>query len=231
MGDGQTREGGWGHRAVATFAREVLLRGTVFPLLRLIAPVTVRGGGNLRGLTGPVIVAANHVSHLDTPTLLMILPASIRRRLVVAAAADYFYRGRVRGAAVSLLFGTIPFERGEESDRSLARCETLLNDGRSLLLFPEGTRSQTGELGRVRSGVAVLATRTRTPVVPVYVHGMADLLPKGRRAPLPGALVADVGVLLTPAATEGVPDFRDRIAASLESLARRRPSWGHGISE
>lgn len=231
MGHGQPRASGWGHHTVTTFVREVLLRGTVFPLLRLIAPVTVRGRANLRGLRGPVIVASNHVSHLDTPTVLMVVPASVRRRLAVAAAADYFYRSRLRGAAVSLLFGAIPFERGEESDRSLARCEALLEEGRSLLLFPEGTRSQTGELGRVRSGVAVLATRTGTPVVPVYVHGMADLLPKGRRAPLPGALVADVGAPLSPGSTESVPEFRDRVAAALESLARRRPPWGEGIAQ
>lgn len=218
--------GGWVYgpvgRAIRSFIQHVLL----FPLLRFLTPHTIRGGEALRRLRGPLIVAANHVSHLDTPIIVRILPRAVRRWLVVAAAKDYFYRGRVRGSLVSLSLATLPFDRGEGSNQSLRRCEQLLRSGWCLLMFPEGTRSLSGHLGRVRSGVAVLAVETRTPVLPLFVHGLADVMPKGTAAPLPGGVVIDVGELLVPEPDEDVSRFRDRVEAALMTMADRRPRWG-----
>ena len=186
---------GWTFGWTARAARTVLQQAVLFPTVRLVTPVTVRNAEILRHRTGPVIVVANHVSHLDTPVILKAIPASIRRRLVVAAAKDYFYRNRFFGGLVSLSFATIPFDRGEGSRDSLAACQVLLSSGWSLLVFPEGTRSPTGTLGPVRRGVAVMAGATGTPVLPLYVHGLADIMPKGTAAPLPGGVVVDTGEL------------------------------------
>jgi 1-acyl-sn-glycerol-3-phosphate acyltransferase len=171
-----------------------------------------------------VIVAANHVSHLDTPVILKALPAAIRRRLVVAAAQDYFYRGRIRGALVSLSLATIPFDRDEGSRESLAQCQALLENGWSLLVFPEGTRSPSGDLGQVRRGVAVMASGTSTPVLPLYIHGLKKIMPKGTNAPLPGGVVIEAGELL--AAGPDIETMRDRLADALRDLESRAPDWG-----
>ncbi|MGQ0847564.1 MAG: lysophospholipid acyltransferase family protein [Actinomycetota bacterium] len=181
---------------------------------------------HLKGLRGPIIVVANHVSHLDTPIILRILPAAIRSLLVVAAAKDYFYRGRLRGSLVSLSLATVPFDRGEGSRESLSECEHLLRLGRSLLMFPEGTRSSTGHLGHIRSGVSVLAIHTRTPVLPLFIHGLGDVMPKGAMVPLPAGVVVDVGVPLLPEPDEEIATFRDRVESALVVLASRRPEWG-----
>jgi 1-acyl-sn-glycerol-3-phosphate acyltransferase len=217
---------GWAYGRLARVIRSLLQHLVLFPILRMITPIMVRGTDRLNGAAGPLIVAGNHVSHLDTPVVLRSLPRRIRTRLVVAAAKDYFYTGRVRGTLVSLSMATIPFDRGEGSGDSLRLCEGLLSNGWSLLIFPEGTRSSTGQLGQVRHGVAVLAVHTGTPVLPVFVHGLVDVMPKGRMAPLPGGVVVDVGEVLRPGPDEGVAAFRDRVEAALRSLSEHRPDWG-----
>jgi 1-acyl-sn-glycerol-3-phosphate acyltransferase len=200
--------------------------GVLFPIVRFLTPVALRGRERLAELRGPVIITANHVSHLDTPVVLMAIPRRIRRRLLVAAAKDYFYGGRVKGAIVSLSLATYPFDREEGSRDSIAQTETLLQQGWSLLIFPEGTRSPTGELGRVRSGAAVLASSCHVPVLPIYVHGLAKVMPKGTAAPLPGGVVVDIGNPIEVEAGETVPALRDRIEAALHALARQAPDWG-----
>lgn len=217
---------GWAYGPAGRFLRSCVQGALLFPIVRFLTPVALRGRERLAGLKGPVIVTANHVSHLDTPVVLIALPRSIRRRLLVAAAKDYFYSGRVKGALVSLSLATYPFDREEGSRDSIAQTEKLLEKGWSLLIFPEGTRSPTGELGRVRSGAAVLASTCRVPVLPIYVHGLAKVMPKGTAAPLPGGVVVDIGSPIEAQAGESVPDLRDRIEGALRGLAQQAPEWG-----
>jgi 1-acyl-sn-glycerol-3-phosphate acyltransferase len=217
---------GWAHGLFGRASRWLLQHAVLFPALQLITPVIVRDKELLAEVDNPVIVVANHVSHLDTPVVIRALPPRVRWRLVVAAAKDYFYRGRIRGALVSLSLATIPFDRAEGARESLLQCEALLRNGSSVLIFPEGTRSPTGDLGRVRTGAAVLAVETRTAVLPLFVHGLADVMPKGRAAPLPGAVVVDVGDVLRAETGEEASAFRGRIEAALRKLAARRPEWG-----
>ena len=208
-----------------------LLRSTVqgvllFPLIRFLTPSTVRGREHLHDIEGPVIITANHVSHLDTPVVLNSLPRRIRRRVVVAAAKDYFYKGRLKGTLVSLSLATFPFDREQGSRDSLSQTRSFLEAGWSLLIFPEGTRSPSGELGRVRSGAAVLAADVDIPIVPIYVHGLANVMPKGTSAPLPGGTVVDIGRPLQPEPGEDVPVLRARIEKALRELSEEAPPWG-----
>jgi len=193
-------------------------------MVSMLTPTTVVDRTRLKNLPKPLIVVANHVSHLDTPVILKALPGRIRRRLVVAAARDYFYRTRVRGGLVSLSLATIPFDREEGSRESLAECARVLRNGWSVLLFPEGTRSPTGVLGRVRRGAAVLALDTQTQVLPLYIHGLSDVMPKGSRVPLPGGVAVFVGGVIAPLG--GVDDIRDRIQREMDRLAAQQPHWG-----
>src|SRR5262245_24965932 len=81
----------WARTAPARVARRGLQRGVLTPLAWSQTRPEVQGREHLDGLTGPVIVVANHASHLDTPLILGSLPTTIRRRLAVGAAADYFF--------------------------------------------------------------------------------------------------------------------------------------------
>lgn len=221
---------GWTYGPVGQLLRAFLQGVFLFPIVRYVTPIALRGKERLVGLSGPVIVAANHVSHLDTPVVLIALPRRIRRRLVVAAAKDYFYSGRVKGLLVSLALATYPFDREEGSRDSIAETEAMLRRGWSLLIFPEGTRSPTGKLGSVRSGAAVLASACDVPVLPVYVHGLAKVMPKGTAAPLPGGVVVDVGDPVHPETGESIPALRDRIEAALRGLSEQMPQWGSEAS-
>jgi 1-acyl-sn-glycerol-3-phosphate acyltransferase len=84
--------------------------------------------------------------------------------------------------------GTIPVERGSGGREAIDRAVELVKGGGCLGIFPEGTRSTTGELGRGRSGSIVIASQTRAPLLPVYIEGSYESLPTGakkvRRQPM-----------------------------------------------
>jgi 1-acyl-sn-glycerol-3-phosphate acyltransferase len=170
----------WARTPPARVARELILRGVFGSIVATYSRRTVAGLEHLEAAAGPVIFVANHCSHVDTPVLLLSLPARWRRRTAVAAAADYFYTRRTLAAAVSLAFGTVPLDRrgGTGAD---AAVHGVLARGWSLVVFAEGTRSRDGRLGRMRSGAAVLAAEHGVPIVPVYISGTRAAMPIGRR--------------------------------------------------
>ena len=165
----------WFHEAL----RQVML----FPALRLFVPLKVEGIDNLQG-AGPYIFAANHASHLDAPVVLASLPLHLRLRLRVAAAADYFFTNWRKGMLVRSLINAFPFERkGPACGNSLAYTAQLLKEGKSVLLFPEGTRSKDGQMQLFRTGVGRLALAGTAPVVPIWIEGTHQALPKGATLP------------------------------------------------
>ena len=143
------------------------------------------GREKLAGLKGPVILVANHASHMDTPVILAALPWRLRKKTAVAAAADYFYKNRLVAAAVSLVFNTVPIERrgGGMGKNGSGHLDKLLDQGWNLLLFPEGTRTRDGGPGRVRRGAAVLAAAHNLSIVPIRVTGTRAAMPPGRLWP------------------------------------------------
>ena len=173
----------WARSGVAGAVREVILSGVLGPMIDLYAHRRVGGHEHLTGLEGPVIFVANHSSHMDTPTILGALPRAWRRRTAVAAAADYFYRKPWIARGVSLAFNTVPVQRKGEGvvPDAASHLARLIEDGWSLLVFAEGTRSRDGTVGRLRSGAAVLAAEHGLAIVPVYVSGTQAVMPPGRR--------------------------------------------------
>ncbi len=160
---------------------EALRQVTLFLVLRLLIPHRVYGTEHLRSI-GPYIFAANHASHLDAPFVLAALPLRLRLRLRVAAAADYFFTNWWKSTVVCSLINAFPFERkGPASCDSLAHAAQLLKEGRSILLFPEGTRSKDGQIQPFKKGVGRLAVAGTASVVPVWIEGTHTALPKGAR--------------------------------------------------
>ena len=188
---------GWARTPPARLVRGAVQYGALVPLLRLISPFTVIGRRNLARLQGPAVFVANHQSHFDAPVCLAALGHRIRRRLVVAAAADYFYSNALKGAAASLALGTVPFVRtGGSSRDSLDLLKELVGAGWSVLIFPSGTRG-TGASG-FKKGFAYIAVDQQVPVVPLYLHGLDHVMPKGSFVPLPGGVVVAVGSPIPP---------------------------------
>ena len=173
----------WARNYGSRLARAVIVDDVLKPVLHLIASPTVHGQDRLAGLESPAIFVANHHSHLDTSLLLTSLPERFRHKAVVAAAADYFFTTRAKGAVSALAIGAIPMERTKVGRRSSDLAAGLLEDGWNLVMFPEGGRSPDGWGRAFRGGAAYLALRCGRPVVPLYLEGTGRLWKRGTRWP------------------------------------------------
>jgi len=224
----------WAHGRLANVLRETAGRILLAPLMNAYTRRRVEGTENLRGLSGPIVFVANHASHLDTPAILRALPRRWRRRTVVAAAADYFYKRKVVAVAVSVLFNTVPIERrsGRAASRAMTQIDRLLDRGNSLLLVPEGTRNRNGAVGRLRFGAAKIAREHGALIVPIYVDGTRAALPPGRRwlrrryrglDPRRHLVTITIGAPISPLAEDGngVAGVTERIARSFEQARLR----------
>jgi 1-acyl-sn-glycerol-3-phosphate acyltransferase len=203
----------WGRAAL----RETLLRGVVAAL----ATPERRGLDRLDSLEpdDPVVFAANHHSHLDTPVLLTSIPEPWRDRLFVGAAADYFFRNPVTSVLSALAMNAVPIERSRISRRSADRAAELVDDGWSMLIFPEGGRSPDGWGQPFRGGAAYLSLRCRVPVVPIYLAGTGRILRKGKTRPTPSTATVSFGTPLCPDDGEDARRFAVRIEQAVAVLA------------
>src|ERR687896_640045 len=175
----------WARCGFARALRETILQFGLAPLMDLYTRARVYGREQFEQLPPPVVFVANHQSHLDTPTILRALPLKWRQRTAVAAAADYFYKKRAGANLVALIFNTVPIARGGDGHGGSAteQVDRLIDQRWNVLMFPEGTRSRDGSLGRMRSGAAVIAQQHHVPIVPIFVKGTHQAMPPGRNWP------------------------------------------------
>jgi 1-acyl-sn-glycerol-3-phosphate acyltransferase len=208
----------WAHRPAAVAAREVILMGLLRALVFVYTRPRVHGRELFGQLEPPVLFAANHASHLDTPVILQALPGCWRRRTTVVAAMDYFFKRKLVGALVSLAFIALPIERSGVSDETRRRIDHLVATGWSLLMYPEGTRSRNGRLGPLKTGVARLALQYDLPVVPIYLTGTFESHPKGSRWPQAAPVTVRFGKPLVPDGGDHHA-LTDRLHAAFAALA------------
>src|SRR5215208_3579634 len=200
-------------------ARFVAQRGLLKPLVWRLATVTVLGTEKLLGLTGPFVVVSNHASHLDAPLILGALPRKLARYVAAGAAADYFFDVWWRKGLTSLFFNAFPVDRtGLRGRYGLAT--GLLDDGIPLLLFPEGTRSRTGEMAAFKPGAAALSISRDVPCLPLAIVGASEAMPYGQNWPTRGRLPVYVtfGEPMRAEDGETVVQFSERIAKEVRGL-------------
>jgi 1-acyl-sn-glycerol-3-phosphate acyltransferase len=212
----------WARRYPARLARAALVEAVARPAVSALADPTRHGLDRLDQLRrdgGPVIFAPNHHSHVDTPMMITSIPEPWRHKLFVGAAADYFFRTPATSVLSALVIGAIPIERTKVSRRSADRAAGLIDDGWSMLIFPEGGRSPDGWGQPFRGGAAYLALRCGVPVVPVHLHGTGRILRKGKRLPRPATARITFGSPLLPAAGQDSRRFAAVIERSVAELA------------
>jgi 1-acyl-sn-glycerol-3-phosphate acyltransferase len=171
----------WARCSYAKAARAALLGLGLGPMIDYYVRNRVVGAEIFDELDHPVIFVANHSSHLDTPTILRALPRKWRSRTAVAAAADYFYNRRWKANGVALLFNTVPLGRkgGGLGAGATDHVDRLIDQDWNLVMFPEGTRSRDGTVGKVHSGAAVIAAMHDIDIVPIYLGGTHEAMPPG----------------------------------------------------
>ena len=223
----ERRKTGRYHSRVHRWLRYVAQRLILRPVISSSVRVTVEGERNLAGLDGPFILVANHSSHLDAPLCLTALPYRVTKNIATAAGADYFYRSKWRSSLTSLFFNTYPVERGKSRGKSAGLSVTLLRQGVPLLIFPEGTRSRTGEMADFTPGAAALARALRLPVVPVALVGAHDAMPVGMFWPKSGRMPVKVliGKPLRVRAGEKLPEFNARAQARVRAMHTMQTSY------
>ena len=159
------------------------VRNLCWPLRNIWLKVELEHAANVPA-TGPVILAPNHRSFLDSVLLMHTLP----REVTFLGKAEYLDHWATRTLFPAA--GMIPVDRsGKQITRSLGEAVRRLQEGHAVGLFPEGTRSRDGRLHRGHTGVAHLALRTGAPIVPVGIIGSEAAQPVGSRLPRPGVTV------------------------------------------
>ena len=155
-----------------------VVKGVLTPIIRVCFRVKIEGREHLPS-RGPVILASNHRSFLDS----IFIPAILWRRVTFVAKAEYFDDPKTawffRGV------GQIPIRRegGSAGERALASATEVLQRGGVFGIYPEGTRTRDGFLHRGHTGVARLSLRTGTAIVPVGLIGTDEVQPVDKRMP------------------------------------------------
>ena len=215
---GRALDVAWARRPLAQAIRNGIICYVFGPLIQHYTNPAVLGVENLDGTPQPVVMAANHSSHLDTPLILRTLPPAWRRRTAVVAAADYFYRNAFLARLVTLAFGTIPIERRAGMSRASAgRLNEVIAESWNVLLYPEGTRSRDGSMGKLRTGAARLAIEHGIPLLPIRVTGSHEAMPPGRAWPRRHPVVVRFGAPLVAAEGEDHRALTARLAESLRA--------------
>jgi long-chain acyl-CoA synthetase len=191
----------WNRSLPIRALRRASLPTWILPLSKMFVVLEVRGREHLEAVKGPVIFAANHQSHLDAPMLLQALPHRWRYRVAPAMAKEFFkahfYPDQFGRAArltnsinyylASTFFNAFPLPQRETGTRQTLRyIGDLIGDGYSLLIFPEGRRTEKGEINRFQPGVGMIAARLDAPVVPVRIEGLDRILHHTWKFPVRG---------------------------------------------
>ncbi len=216
---------------IARILRRILLPTIFLPLTRLFAHIQVSGRQNLQSIRGPVVFAANHQSYIDAAVILASLPAGLRYRIAVSMWMEFFdahfhpenhtlfQRAWQTGLywLTTVLFNAFPLSHADTGTRqSLRYMGELVDQGWSILIFPEGERTIMGEIGRFYPGAAITASRMRVPVVPIRLAGVDRVLHSGSARLRPGPVRVTIG---PPMTLEG--DDYENLAKQIETAVRR----------
>jgi long-chain acyl-CoA synthetase len=184
----------WNRRWPIPLIRRLSQATWILPLARLFAHTKVEGLHHLRDLSGPVVFAANHQSHMDVPVILAALPGRWRARIAPAMAKEFFkahffpagfsWRERFTNTLnyhlAAFYFNAFPLPQREAGARqTLQYIGELTGEGWSILIFPEGQRSPTGQIKPFRGGIGMIGARLEIPIVPVRIDDVDKLLPVG----------------------------------------------------
>jgi long-chain acyl-CoA synthetase len=218
----------WQQRPPLSWLRAAFLYALVLPATRLLGRPRTRGAGNLRGLRGPAVFIANHVTDVDHALVLNAIPARFRGRLSIAMdgeilrgrlhpppGAGPFRRALYRLEYVLLVFFFNVFSMPRKSGfrRSFAFAGSMMDRGYSLLVFPEGRHTESGAMNPFMPGTGLLISELGAPVVPIRIDGLWAL----KQAKRHRARSGEISVIIGAPVRYSNRDTPERIARDLEA--------------
>ena len=182
-----------------------LFRFSVWAIYRYYFSIKCSGLENLPR-EQPYIIAANHSSHLDTLAVMTVL-GDESKRLRVLAAKDYWFSTRFKSWFSGELLKFVPFDRHANFLQGLRISQEVLKQNECLLIYPEGTRSVTGELQPFKPGLGLLAYESGSPIIPAYIDGTYHALPKGKNLPRKSRIQVIFGKPIAPSSGHEVGEM------------------------
>ena len=195
-----------------------LFRFSVWAIYRYYFSIKCSGLENLPR-EQPYIIAANHSSHLDTLAVMTVL-GDESKRLRVLAAKDYWFSTRFKSWFSGELLKFVPFDRHANFLQGLRISQEVLKQDECLLIYPEGTRSVTGELQPFKPGLGLLAYESGSPIIPAYIDGTYHALPKGKNLPRKSRIQVIFGKPIAPSSGHEVGEMN--AASGLEHETYRK---------
>jgi 1-acyl-sn-glycerol-3-phosphate acyltransferase len=210
------------------FLRWLFFALVVHPLVLVAIGVNVVCNRKYLPRRGPAIIVANHNSHLDTLVIMTLLPMQMLTRIQPVAAEDYFLKNRILAWFAVNIIGILPIVRKfvpGKPDPLMPACKALTG-GRVLIIYPEGSRGEPEHMTHFKKGIAHLARRyPQVPVVPVFLHGLGRILPRGKYLPVP--FFCDVFVGKPLYGEKNIDVFMWKLKSSFEALSHQQqfPAW------
>jgi long-chain acyl-CoA synthetase len=162
----------------------LMAHGVMRNILRTYNNLEVIGAENVL-FNWPCIITPNHSSHLDTIAVFAALPVTYVNRVCVLAAKDYFFKNSLISFGARLTANVIPIDRLSTEQRALFICLAKQREGKSILIFPEGTRAIDNHIGKFKEGSILLSRKTLSAIIPTFIRGTYESMPKSRRFPRP----------------------------------------------
>jgi 1-acyl-sn-glycerol-3-phosphate acyltransferase len=199
--------------------RAALQSGLLFPALSSFCRLTVHDRDRVATLKGPAVFVSNHVSALDAVVMAEALPPRHRHRSVVVAAADSIFKRKWEARLAQVTVDAFPIPRSGGARPHLEYLKDLLRSNWSVIIFPEGRLTATGAIGPFRKGAAILAMDAGVPIVPAYVDGMFEVMPRYRRVPRPGRVSVTFADPMHPEQGDDYESLISRVEGVVRKLA------------
>ncbi|MEK6287145.1 MAG: AMP-binding protein [Acidobacteriota bacterium] len=198
----------WTQRFPATWIRFAVFHLVILPLTRLMSRATVIGKERLRGVQGPVLFIANHITMVDAAVILLALPARFQRKLAIAMEGEVLRGWRHPQAGpgwfsrliwfaayvlVVSLFNVFPLPQKSGFRRSFAFAGETMDRGYSVLVFPEGARTPDGQMKPFMEGIGLLARKLNVQIVPARIDGLYEVKKRGEHFARGGRIKVTIG--------------------------------------
>jgi 1-acyl-sn-glycerol-3-phosphate acyltransferase len=199
--------------------RALLQTFLIFPLMGVFSPLTVIDRYRVKVVKGGAVFVSNHSSALDAVVMLQAVPNRFRYRAFMVAAADSIFKHKWEAILTQLLINTFPIPRAGGARPALDQLKAHLAHRWSVVIFPEGTLSRTGNIGTFKKGAAILAMDAGVPIVPAYIDGLYEVFPRFRRIPRRHDASIRFGDPMTAEPDEDYDAFIARVEQTVRTLA------------